>query len=412
MDETNATRPNARKAPGTATTARLRAAFGGLAAIGVASALFIGGTDLIGRMDWGHGRERAALLFASLLMIPVLLRFGRRSLGATPRHLSAVLLAVACVLLVRDGAAFVHGLERPHPNDIGATTIRAARALARGLNPYEQPIDPKPELLPERYLEFTGYKYMPLMAVSYLPLTVSHGARGLLATNALFHLATVLLVFLLGRRLASREVGALAACLALAIPFARFELFVQGVTDLSAVVPLMAALLFVDRRPFATGLLVGLSTSTKLLPGALFVACCLPSEGRRAYLLGGVLGLLPALAFLLAGPQAFANNIVLFNVLRPTDTTSWLHYAPAGLRTPAGAALALTLLASAVWAWRARPSLLDRIALACGCTLVALITGPISHRNYLLWWLPLMALLVARAAISLRQPGEAAVSTG
>ena len=383
-----------------------RAGAGGLAAIAVASALFYVGADLLGRMDWGHGRERAALLLVSLLMLPVLLQLGRRPLGATPRFFAVFLLAIACALLVRDGAAFIDGLEHPRPNDIGTTTIQASRALANGLNPYEQVIDPKPELLPDRYREFAGYKYMPLMAVGYLPLAVSQGARGLLTTNALFHVATVVLVFLIGKQLGSREVGGLAACLTLAIPFTRFELFVQGVTEPSALLPLFAALLVVDRRPIAAGLLVGLSISTKLLPGALFVVCCLPSEGRRAYALGGVLGLLPALAFLLAGPRAFLNNLVLFNALRPTDSTSWLHYAPAGTQTLAGLGLALALLASAVWAWRARPSLLDRIALACCCMLLTLLAGPIVHRNYLLWWLPLMALLLARAVLARRLRDE------
>jgi hypothetical protein len=113
--------------------------------------------------------------------------------------------------------------------------------------------------------------------------------------------------------------------------------------------------------------------------------------------------LLPTAAFLLAGPQAFVNNIVLFNTLRPTDSTSWLHFAPDVFRAPASAVLALALLASAIWAWRARPSLLDRIALACGCMLVVLVTGPVSHRNYMFWWLPMLALLLARAATGTRR---------
>jgi hypothetical protein len=146
--------------------------------------------------------------------------------------------------------------------------------------------------------------------------------------------------------------------------------------------------------------LVGLSISIKLLPGALFVACCLPGERRGAYALGGAIGLLPAAASLAASPQAFVNNLLLFNALRPTDSTSWLHYAPPLARTLAGGVLVVGLLASAAWVWLRRPSLLERVALGTGSVLLALLTGPISHRNYLLWWLPLMALLLARAALT------------
>ena len=372
--------------------------FAVLAAVAV---VFTGAARYAGEFDWDHGRERAALVLAGLLAVPFLVHLGRRR-SSPPVARSATWLLVCCcaLLLARDAAVFLLTPDGPEPVDIAETTLAAARAMAEGHNPYLAAIDPHPDLLPERWREFAGFKYLPLMPVVYMPLGLPFGIRGLYATNLLLHACAAFLVFALGARLGSRETGWFAAILVLLVPFATFELLRQGATDLAALVPLLLALLLGERRPLAAGLLVGLSISTKLLPGALFFAVCLPvrNDQRLVYALGAALGLLPALAFLAAAPEPFVSNIVLFNALRPVDSTSWLYWAPSAARPLAMGALAIGLLGAAGWAWSRRRDLLGRVALAASCIAATLLLAPVCHRNYLLWWMPFMALLSACAA--------------
>jgi uncharacterized membrane protein len=164
-------------------------------------------------------------------------------------------------------------------------------------------------------------------------------------------------------------------------------------------VPLLAALLLVERNGALAGLCVGLSISAKLLPGALFLPCCLPAapRARLGYGIGVAAGVLPILPFLMAEPRALLDNIVIFNLLRPADSTSWLFFAPPALATLAHLALGALLIASIVGVWRGAPRLAARCGLGATLILATLLAGPIAHHNYQLWWLPLMAALLGAA---------------
>jgi hypothetical protein len=139
--------------------------------------------------------------------------------------------------------------------------------------------------------------------------------------------------------------------------------------------------------------------AAKLLPGALLLPCGFPAAGRaRLHFAAGVaLGLLPALPFLLWSPGAFIGNIVLFNLWRPADSTSWLFDAPPPVVISAHTAAGAALIAVALYVWRRPPSLARRAALSAMLMLLALLTGPSAHHNYQLWWLPLVSALLGAA---------------
>jgi hypothetical protein len=383
--------------------------------------------------DWGEGPTRAAALALAGAALALL---WRAPLAPPPRAARAWLAAAAALALARAAPA----LERAAaprggtPNDIGWTTARAVQVLAHGESPYAALVDPQRDL-PRREPGlgwFMGYKYGPLVPRFYGPfLRIAGMPRGLYLANAVLLAAATVLVALLAARAAGRA-AALAAMAALLWPaFARFELFWQGVNDLLPTVLLLAALdaAVLEARPLspalpppgggrekkeghpflhaaAAGLLLGLSLSAKPLPGALalpFLAIALPPLPFAA---GLVAGLLPYAPDLVATPRELFANLVLFNVLRPGDSTglasalpAWLAWAPplAGLAGAAGALLAFH---------RGRRSAAD---LAAGVALAAtlfLAGGKIIHRNYLLWWLPLGA--VALGATAYRREGAPA----
>lgn len=364
-----------------------------LAAAVVKVIVFFGLVWWIDVSDWGHGRARAL----GLLPVAAVAAAGRPSRPSRPIPEGATwLLFLAYLgLTAWHVGYFLRELPRPYLIDIGSATLRAGDAMLEGRNPYKLVIDPEPRSMPG-LAHLTGYKYMPLMPIVYLPLGSVFRERGVLATNAVLDLATTVLVFLLGARLGGRRAGGLAAVLYLSVPLVPREVLGINATDLSAVIPLLAALLLVETNPALAGLSVGLSISVKLLPGVLFVPCCLPTKRRGSYAWGLLAGLIPVAEFLVISPREILMNAVVFNGIRPTDSTSWLLGTPRSFSTAARLAFATLGLAYSYRSYRKRDQpLSDRCAFGVLLILGSILSAPMNHRNYQVWWIPIFAALLA-----------------
>jgi hypothetical protein len=376
----------------------------------VAASLFWIAVGLIQKLNWGLGGAKALVLLALLAATPFVTSAAQPARAVAARRAPrALVLAVAALLLVQGGYA-IKELRHPALIDAATTTLAAGELLSSGSNPYRAPIDLAAEGA-MRQPRFAGYKYLPVTLAAYLPLGAPFGERGIVLTNLLLDLAALALIFRLAAELAGAPAaGWLAALLYLTLPLIPFQLFAKGVTDLVAVVPLLAALLLVERRALLCGLCVGLSLAAKPVPGVLLLPCCLPASprARALYAAGIAIGWLPALAFFLWSPGAFLDNIVLFNLARPADSTSWLFGAPAIAGTVARA-LALGFYAAVfAFIWRQKPSLAVRVGLGVMLALAAILAGPAAHHNYQLWWLPLAAALLVAALAAKRLPSAAA----
>jgi hypothetical protein len=360
-----------------------------------AAALFWIAVGSIQEFNWQRGVYKALVLLAVLLAVPVILRAAARRIAAVADPSRGLIVATGALLAVHVGYA---AKEMRHPSliDAATTTLTAGEQLLGGGNPYASNLDAA-AVGATQDPRFSGYKYLPMTLAAYLPLGAPLGERGLVMTNLLLHLAVVWLVFHLSRTLATAEAGWIAALVYLTLPLVPYQLFAKGATDLVAVLPLLVALPLIERRPMLAGIAIGLSLSAKLLPGLLVLPCCVPAAtaARCRYGAGVVLGLAPTLPFLLWSPTAVFDNIVGFNFVRPVDSTSWLAFAPALASTLAHVVVALAILAAAIYVWRKRPSLTLRCGIAAVLILVAILGGPAAHHNYQLWWLPLLAALLA-----------------
>lgn len=346
---------------------------------------------LIHDLDWERGIGRAIMLVLVVIATLVLMWLLRQPIQPAPRQVSVVLAVICTCLLCWHFVRLTEKLPKPKLIDIGTTTLSAVDALLEGKNPYTLPID-----LPDS-AQFHGYKYMPMMPVTYLPLGAVLRERGILLTNLLLDLATAALVFQLGARIGAPAAGWFATVLYLMLPFVPIEIYKHGVTDLSAIVPLLIAFLYVEKKPGWAGVCVGLSLSTKLLPGVLFIPCCLPSAHRGWYAAGITIGLVPTLVFLALSPRDLIYNAVLFSIMRSVDSTSWSYGMTAEPRMLVTAVVAVAVLSIAVYVWCKRPTLADRCGFGVICIIGSLLIGPINHRNYQLWWLPLFAVLLGAA---------------
>jgi len=362
-----------------------------VAKLGAIAAFWIA-VGLIQTFNWGSGIPKAIVMVAVLAAAPLILAAARRSppltLGFKRGTDIAFWIALALSLVY-----FVARVIAPHIIDIGTTTLEAGKALLQGLNPYALPIDTGPESA-----GFTGYKYLPMMIVDYLPLGAPFAARGVLITNLLMLLACLWLM----QRIAGTM---LAPLLLVMLPLLSEQIFAKGATDLAAVLPLLAALALIGRSSFWCGIGVGLSLATKLLPGAAMLPALIPAERRLAFVAGVIVGALPILPFVLLRPPAFWDNIVRFNLTRLPDSTSWLQAMPPNMAMVAHLVFAAAMLAAAIYVWRRNPPVISRAALAAVLGLAAILAGPGAHHNYQLWWLPFYALALALALAPARRLG-------
>ena len=351
------------------------------------------------KVSRGWGGTTLVLVCLIMAVLPLLLALARRS-HVSPSRTTRALLTWGIAILAAAQVAFALAmLVKPKVLDIGETTLAAALATVAGHNPYAMPIDAAGGGITDAD-RFHGYKYLPMMIVLYAPLSLALGIRGIIVTNIVLQALAAVLARSIAQFIAGRFAGLAAAVLYLSLPFVAHQVFTRGVTDLAPVVLLLAALRFADERPGWAGFMVGLSMATKLIPGIVMLPCALPAHGeRRRYALGVLAGLLPIVPFAATAPDAFVDNVVLFNLVRPIDDTSWLFgLAPPAIAAARAAALAL-LAAIAVRIWRRAPRLDERCVLAALAILAVFAMGPGMHHNYYLWFLPLLAILAASAAV-------------
>ncbi len=364
-------------------------------------ALYLGLLDVVDVADWGQGWIRTS----GLMVIAWLLWVETRHPPGASRGLALWLIAPAAAGLLRY-ASETASLRQPDlgrgMNDIGGTTVRAIYALRRGESLYASNIDVQHDLprSGHGFDFFFGYKYGPLMPRYYAPF-VEHfgGEAGMYIGNAILLLLVGALVTLIARRLAGCT-AAMAAVFCLLFPgFTYFEIYNQGVTDLLPTLFLLTSIwAALGARAFAAGLAIGLSFSIKPLPAALFAPLLVGTLPLLPLSLGTVVGATPLLPDLLSTPRELIANWVLFNLERPGDSTSLAYFAPAGFQE-AAQTLVTTLVIAAIVTVVAqyhrdgrRPcSLLTSGALA---TTLFLAGGKIVHRNYFLWWTPLLAIAV------------------
>jgi hypothetical protein len=370
-----------------------------------AAAAFWIAVALLQKLNWGLGSVKALVLLALLAAMPFLISAAAARRQTDERRPPRAAVVAAAVLLALQAGYALKELRHPSLIDAATTTLAAQAVLRDGGDPYAAPLDAMGQS-DTGEARFAGYKYLPLTVLAYLPLGAPLGERGIVLGNLALHLATLWLIFRLAAALGGTTGGVFAVLLYLSLPLVPFQLFAKGVTDPVAVVPMLAALLLAERRGFLAGLCLGLSLSAKLLPAAVVLPCCLPPSprARLAYLAGIGLGLLLVLPFLVQGPAALIDNILLFNLARAPDSTSWLFAAPPLATTLAHGALALFALGVLAAVWRRPPGLAGRAGLAAMLCLAAILAGPAAHHNYQLWWLPLLAALLGAALVRQRLP--------
>lgn len=394
--------------------------------------------------DWEWGRERCGLLalFAALTAVarpspPALLR--------SPRAAAAIWAAtlVALGLDVRTGLQSVVLAARTGEIrlDQGQNTLRAARLLLRGEDPYAQGqlLDleayftrareraqaglamPDPRLAPglarrwwaaldaparsalvppapagnaaaQRERSMYGYKYGPLPPLVTAPAQAIAGPAAVPALQLSCWAALLILLVLCLRQAGAGwgAAGAAVLCVSLEPSLARNALYYSA-SDVWALALMAAALLaFLRKRPVALGLCVAAAVACKLMPSLLLAPLLFARrrEGRLAAPLACAAGLVLLLGpFVLLDPEGFWTNVAVWPAAMRPDNTHWSFYASVAVHRAARVSIGAAIVAAAAVLAARR----DRSASAWFRYLAAasaglVLAGVAFHNNYAPWF--------------------------
>jgi hypothetical protein len=415
----------------------------------VVLALVVGYLELFRELDWGHGIWRATLVVVMAGVAYALLTRPRGLNPPAPRPFLVALAAAAALIvnLVAGVQAISRTLKTGEIEmDQGQNSYRAIGYLRAGANPYGQTamLDPEswadlayavphvrgcllaplpdnleaaldrywytadpratttllpaisqaPECKPFRIQSASlGYKYGPMLLASYLPFVLVFGKSGIFLTHLVLVLLSAGLLLWHGlrqRRPLSVVAGALL--LFLAPSHLRHNVFEASASDLGPVLAATFAVMMLARgRDGWAAFFIGLSVASKTLPGVVYVPLLLACRPRTwvAFVAPVVVSFVP---FLVWDGTGLVNNIVRFNLGRPTDSTALAHFLPRPgmlfVQAIGLLVLVLALLRARRRGWA--PSAI--LAYLWVANAAALAGGTVFHNNYLLWLLPLLAL--------------------
>ena len=397
--------------------------------------------------DWEWGRERCALLaIFALLVLVARSPAGRLTLS---HPLAGALWIAALIALALDARTGIQTLRHAAATgeirlDQGQNTLRAARLLLRGENPYARgqlldleayftrfqqraesglaprarpdqlrplaaawwrTLDPRARelLLPPppagnpaaaREHALYGYKYGPVLPIVTAPVQALIGPAAVPLLQLVFWLGWMVLLAL-ALRAAEVDWGGIAlALLAISLePNVEHNALYLSASDVWVLALMSGAVLaFLRRRPVVLGLCAAAAMACKMLPALLLAPLLFLPLRRQASSFAAVVACLSGLLLLL-GPFALWDPLGLWadlvrwpSVMRP-DNTHWSFYARDQARLLGRLALSVAVALAALQLVRAR-----RIDAAtwfrflAGSSAAAVLGGVAFHNNYAPWF--------------------------
>ena len=283
----------------------------------------------------------------------------------------------------------------PPTVDIGAMTQEAAKMLfTQFQNPYQSTT--LNVLLSQP--GYGGFKYGPIMILGYLP-SAFFPQSGYKIMNALYLLLSLACLGYLSWQqgfVRARNLATVVFVLTLALIPQRVghELFLIGANDILPILLLLLSMVFLKRsNNFWAGLFAGLSFSAKFSPAVFLIALLVRKDFRGKFFLGVGVGLLPNLFFLAWDYGSFIRNVFLFNAVKIYDSTSLYSITP----KPLHFIFILIQLGAFLGFWARSffrrvevPELTTSFILLL---IIIVATYRQVHANYLIWFIPFMALI-------------------
>lgn len=242
-------------------------------------------------------------------------------------------------------------------------------------------------------LHTMGFRYGPVILVFYAPFVVALWESGILVAHALVvAIGMTLLTSTVRKRTGSAFVAAAVGALLLWTRPMRWEIVEMAHSDL---LPTALAFAFYflkrDDRPMLAAVAIGLSIGAKPLPGLLWLP--LLSRNPRALLLAIGVAMASFAPFIVWDAAGLWGNVSYPFMNRYTDSTAVAHYlSPLGRKV-----LSLTALGfcgAFGWRWLRTGDARAELDYLLVAHVAVLASGTVFHNNYLVWLMPVMALVL------------------
>ena len=268
------------------------------------------------------------------------------------------------------------------------------------------------ELFPERIAEpgceqaksilsVVGYRYGPVMLAAYVPLVLLVGRGGEYLTHLVFLLAILGAMAVLLRPL-HREGLVMACVILLGQSVLRRDTLLDSDCDLIPTAMMLWTLVAFEKgRSFTAGALTGLTLAAKVFPAAFLLPLLIASGVKRgrasvAFVLVSLLTWGPALA--LDGVGVW-DNVFRFNVDRAGDSTAFAFFVPPLVMT----VLRVVIAAGCAFAfWKFVVKTFEPVIFTALTMGAFFLFTKVFHNNYVVWWLPLVGIVLARALSGVR----------
>lgn len=425
--------------------------------------------ELFFHYDWDSGVVRGGLVVALLTLMLLAHRSSQtpvhpeQSRGRWPRWLLVAASLGAGFLLYWHFKEGIISTVRQRRSEMGDIHVRAVKLLGHGVTPWRfgtvlesgalrfliqapevvacRTLSVTPseaaqaqlweserrgsELFPERInepgcergrsiLAVVGYRYGPAMLAAYVPLVSVLGRGGEYVTHLVFLLAILGAMAVLLRPLALE--GLVMACvIVLGQSVLRRDTLLDSDCDLIPTAMMLWALVAFEKgRSLTAGALTGLTLAAKVFPAVFLLPLLLSRSVSRGRALAGC-----ALVSLITWGPALAldgvgvwDNVFRFNIERGGDSTALAHFVPP---------LLMTLLRLIIVAWcalafyrlvlrpRAGPG--EPLLFVAVCMGLFFLFTKVFHNNYVVWWLPVVGVTLARALTAPRLTARSAASS-
>jgi len=256
-------------------------------------------------------------------------------------------------------------------------------------------------------------KYAPVTLAIYTPFVLMADKAGIYWAH-LFLVAALacVLVYSVNRYCENPGLIGTAVLVGLLAPDTiRWNTLWLTASDLPATLfGFLAVVLLGKGKRDASAVMIGLACASKLMPGLIYLPLLLAMRPRQWLLFALAFGL-PLLPFVLWDAEGVFQNLFLFNLVRPTDSTALFHFLPEAAHLPIRLLALVALLGTVLWAHRTRWTLDATLLYLLVGHLLVWSVGGIFHNNYQLWIIPLYLLFIGRM-LSPNKEGYPAVDSG
>jgi len=345
--------------------------------------------------DW-NGLQRGAVLVFYIAIMALFYR--KREYKDVPSYFKKtlyILIILAFLLNIAYNIWFYQDhLKDAYLYEGRANVLSAEYFFKSHLNPYEEKTDLSGEID-----IFSGYKYMPLMFILYSPFTLLFGKMAVLYLNIFVYIGVLIVSYFLIKKvygdnnyMQAKFILFFFSCYVIT-----FEVFYRGVNDLIPPFFVLCSMtLFFYKKENLAGIFLGLSIATKPFPGVFLFLLFLLDKRFRLILYSIITSLLFIIPFVLWNFWAFFLNTIYFNILRHANQSSIYYFMP-DLIKGIWIFLLLGIIGFLCYKWiKSKKSEFGLLYYFTLISTVFLLMNKVTHRNYLIWILPFILLILIK----------------